>query len=57
MQPYCDSIKKKEYYGGYSRHWYTDYDQNVSDMELMVLMAELSLMADHFTDTYGNQWK
>ena len=57
MQPYCDSIKKKEYYGGYSRHWYTDYGQNVSDMELMVLRAELSLMADHFTDTYGNQWK
>lgn len=57
MCPYCDSIKKKEYYGGYSRHWYTDYDQNVSNMGLMVLRAELSLMADHFTDTYGNQWK
>lgn len=58
MQSYCDSIKKKEYYGGHSRHWYTDYDQDVSNIEQMVLRAELALlMAGHFADAYGNQWK
>lgn len=57
MQPYCDSIKKKEYYGGHSRHWYTDYDQDVSNIEQMVLRAELAL---YFTDRYGkreNDWQ
>lgn len=57
MQPYCESIKKKEYYGGHSRHWYTDYDQDVSNIEQMVLRAELAL---YFTDRYGkreNDWQ
>lgn len=56
MQPYCDSIKKKECYDGHSRHWYTDYDQDKSNMEEMVLRAELAL---YFTDRYGkgeNDW-
>lgn len=56
MCPYCDSKKKKEYYGGHLRSWSYDYSQDTTNMEEMVLRAELTI---YFTDRYGkreNDW-
>lgn len=54
---YCDSIKKKECYDGHLRSWDFNYDNDKSNMEEMVLRAELAL---YFTDRYGkreNDWQ